>query len=312
MSNRHRPRGLSDAQWAALAPVHADIWETYAERTKRAVLSDPGAPNTLARYLSWAIVTMGYPGDATVMQRALISYYIEHQLPGLSDRTRATYRSQLTSISDVVVPAHLGPPQHEFIPRKPSVEPYSPAEVALLRQWANTQPTSIGRRNANVVLALGLGAGFNSREINRLRVRNVLVDADGVVVQSAKDGRLVPVRAEWERVLVDAIDQLPRDAFVFRPGRIESRRALANATSGFVTRSTSAHLAPNPYRLRVTWIVEHLRDRVPADILARACGAMGGESLTKYLKYVSPADAAHARALLRGPGSATATDGGVS
>lgn len=297
-SSTGKPRHLTLAQWAQIEPDVTAIWDEFLTRTRTRPDRDPGLFNTLARYLAWCRFEQGHNVSRMLLRREAVAYYIQAALPGRTAKTRATYRGHLHSIGNAVLPAQLAPAQAERIPQRHASTPYTEHEIGRLLAWANSQPTVTARANANVLLALGLGAGLSYRETNHLRVKHLLIDANGIVITSPKDGRLIPLLAEWEDLLATAVDGLGPDDFVFRPGRIDSRRALTNAASDFIARTRMPHDGPSGYRLRATWIVRHLVHRVPFDILVRAAGLKEAVTLSRYLDHVPDAEHDAVRALL--------------
>ena len=54
------------------------------------------------------------------------------------------------------------------------------------------------------------------------------------------------------------------------------------------------------YRLRASWIVSHLNDGTPLDVLRQAAGTKTMQALLRYERWVLPAEPARGRAALRG------------
>ncbi|WP_460801807.1 hypothetical protein [Microbacterium sp. GXF6406] len=291
---------MTDAQWAQIRDfvdqVCDDLWAHPANRGRR----DPGYYNLVARYVAWARFAEGYELDRVLLfGRDMVSFYIATAIPHVTEKTRASYRSQLFAASAALLPASMTPSPIEPIQQRKATTPYTNDEVEALYRWANGQPTQHLRRNANVILALGLGAGFKMREINALTTRHIHVDNEGVVVTSPADGRQVPVRAEWEEIIETAAEPLDEGEFLFRPGRIATKRSLTNAGSDFLATTHQRENAPNAYRLRATWIVGHLVARVPFDVLVRAAGLQEAASLYSYLPLVPEAEFVAVRHMLR-------------
>ncbi|WP_216892059.1 hypothetical protein [Nocardia alni] len=175
--------------------------------------------------------------------------------------------------------------------------PYTRADVASLKAWAYGQPTAAARTQADVLLALGLGAGCTAADIAALVVDDIVVDEQGVLVQLAGERpREVPVLFDYERPLAGVVEAgHPPGTPVFLPGRRRSK----NLITGFTSRG-GGEPGPNTHRMRSTWIVEHLVADVPIAVLMKAAGVDTVQGLTRYLAHIPDTDALRARAALRG------------
>lgn len=300
MTKVGKPYACSDAQWEEILP--------FVESVLATVLASPrsrsrhGLVNLVARYIAWGRFQRGYPLETVVFRREAINHYVATVLADLAPKTRTGYRSMLHLVSDIVLPPNLVRPAGEVIPNTTDNAPYTDADVTRLVAWANGQPTQNLRRNSNVILALGLGAGLRLREMNRVLIRDLTIDDDGVVIDVGGPAkpRVVPVLAEWENVIIDAADGLKPDDYLFRPGRRTSKKMLDEATSSFLRRTKMQADVPNPYRLRNTWVVRHLVHRVPLDVLSRASGINDAQSLMRFLPFVPECELDAVRAMLRG------------
>lgn len=295
-----KPKSLNTEQWeeiqAFVETTCQALYDDPANRGRR----DPGYYNLVARYCGWLRFEQGHELDRMLFSREMVSYYVATALGHMTDKSRASYRSQLFAASQSLLPASMSPTPTEDINQRKASEPYDERDVARMVSWANGQPTEHLRRNANVILVCGLGAGFKMRETNALLGRHVHSDEYGIVLTSPADGRKVPLSAKWEDVFRTTLTDLDgEDDFVFRPGRIHSQRGLTNAGSDFLGTTKMRQDAPDAYRLRATWIVRHLVARVPFDVLVRAAGLKEAVSLARYLQLVPEAEFEGVRELLR-------------
>lgn len=161
--------------------------------------------------------------------------------------------------------------------------PYSQDEVNYLADWADSLGTDRSRDNANILLALGLGAGLRNSEVDILTANDVDVNGAGVVVfPSGYRGaphRFVPVSADYEDVVKDAVAHLDPDDLVFLPGNRVTGRSCA---SDFIRRLKLPEIQVTLSRMRATWIVRLMNAYIPE---AAICDAAGLTDLQHYVHY---------------------------
>ncbi|WP_194383332.1 hypothetical protein [Microbacterium luteum] len=194
------------------------------------------------------------PAETTrIFRQRLVDEFVHLGMPEFSRSSRATYRSTLLAIAEVVTPTYE---KTLPIPRSEPTAPYSASEVAALRSWAVRQGRPSRRRDALVLLALGLGAGLATREL--LTVRGTDLEwHDGILHVTVWEPRtrLVPVLPHWTAPLLDFLDDEDRDRWVFRPGRQGVRGAQV---TDFLHRGQRTDLDVRPARMRTTWLLTHL------------------------------------------------------
>lgn len=292
------PLGCTEETWQVVLPFVDGILARCAENPRTAKRA--GIENLVGRYVVWAHRDRGYPLDVEMFRPEAINHYVATALDGKTDKTRASYRALLYAVARTILPARLIEPPREKLGNRSLSAPYARDEVLDIHAWAMGQPSEHLRRNTGVILALGFGAGLRLREMNRVRLRDVSIFSDGaVVIRVPDDGREVPVTAEWEALIDQAAGDLGEDEFLFRPGRIESEKQLREAASLFLRTTKVQSMAPDPYRMRNTWLVEHLKNRVPFDVLVRAAGIKEAKSLYNLMEYVPEADREDVLRLLR-------------
>lgn len=246
---------------------------------------------------SWAWETAGLDLDVEVVfRRDLIANFVAVGASEYRPAGRGNLRSQLLRMSEVLLPG-VNARKLQPLPPSDPTRPYRPMEQVSLRAWAESQSTAARRANARVLLSLGFGAGLSATEIGNLRVGDIVMDTDGVVIRVMGDRRRdVPVLARWEADLAARTEELASDRWAFR----ENHKAFyPNLISNFVNRSSVTVVRPQTQRMRTTWIVTHLTLGTPALALLRASGVDGLGALSRYLKFVSPPDESEARRWLR-------------
>jgi integrase len=225
-------------------------------------------------------------------------------LPELSDASKGNARAMLRRVAEVLVPT-------EHIPvRLAAADPRTPylsnREIDRLRRWAAIQDDE-DRLDAELLLALGLGTGLTAGEIGALRYEDVTVDAHGVRVRvSSGKGRVVPVLAEWEDVIVRAVAARAPGQFMFVADRAGTPKNLywnfidhskqkagprpPRRKDGTGPRPTPGKnsLGPNSQRGRATWLLHHLEAGTRVDVLMAMAGLQALDGLSRYVQYMRP------------------------
>ena len=247
---------------------------------------------------TWRVAGLPLERDA-VFRPAVVQEFIARGCSSFwSPSIRGNRRSQLMRMSELLLGPDLAPVRGEPLPNPDPSSPYSAAEVTSLRSWANGQSTPFRIVNANVLLALGLGAGLSTSEIVGARAEHVTVDVDGVLVEvTGKRARVVTVIAEWESVLADVADAaMHGDMPLFRP---RCSREAQHLVSNFVSDGQKGRVRAIPQRMRATWLVTHMAAGTPVVALMAAAGVDSLEALTRYVRFVPDLDPTFVRRRLR-------------
>ena len=236
----------------------------------------------------WTWQARGMPLERSrVFRQSMVEQFIHLGMPGAARGSRATLRSALWRMTEVLNPADPRG-NHRPIPRSAPTAPYSEAEIAELYSWANTQSTPNRSRDALSLLALGLGAGLPTREILEMRTGDI---SFGTTFSEASTAsiivwrglpRVVPVQPDWILTLRTVYDQLGEDAWVFCPGRTGTG---SGQVTNFLTRSRTT-LDVRPARMRATWVARHLAGNTPADKLLRIAGLKHYAALDKFVQLL--------------------------
>ncbi|RNE59359.1 site-specific integrase [Cryobacterium tepidiphilum] len=239
-------------------------------------------------FVYWAVFVVGADLDASIIfDRELIEHYVRESLPELAEGTRRNHRAWLFRVAEAVNP--------EANPRNPmplnerSLDtPYDDDERTALDHWAAGQATPYMRQAATVLIALGTGAGLSSGEIATLRRESVTEGPDRVVsieLPGEDKPRIVPVTARYEKALAKAIKKVPAGAFVFLPNRTRTGNEVVSA---WVARSLTPPGTPTVRvrRMRNTWLVTHMANRVDVLTLMEAAGLQSLESISRLAAFV--------------------------
>jgi hypothetical protein len=280
--NRFSPRDLSEDVWRRVEPV-----------VKAAIhVASPGDPQKANHQLSivtqlavWADKLGKSIEPEELFHPEFLDRFIAEGCAHLSAGSRLNYRTNLWRVGEAVLGRALFPPKPLGLQRSSVAPPYSVAQVTELVNWSHGLPTAHMRRNAQALLALGLGAGLSSQEITSL-VGSDIHSEDGVALieVEGKLARSVPVQRLWaDEVLRLAEDAGPRPYLMPERSRITRRDIL-----GFIERcSGDGPPRFNVQQLRITWIVRHLEVGTMLSALVRASGVGIGQ-LGKYLVFVDP------------------------
>lgn len=233
----------------------------------------------------------------SVFTDANINAFVEVALADSPDSTRGNRRAQLRRIREV-----LDGESSRRIALKASdpLAPYSARDLANLRRWADRQAKPEFVSDAWAMLALGLGAGLSAGEIGDVQLSDVRVDGGGVqILVHSRRVRTVPVRREWEETLETAVKGklTNEDAYLIRSKRKTNPR---NLVSNIVDRGEAPERGPQSQRMRTTWLVRHLTENVPVNVLVDAAGLQGLDGLTRYLRFLPAHKPGTVRAALRG------------
>ena len=259
-------------------------------------------------FVYWAVFVVGCPLDATVVfDRELIEQYIRSAAPRrddgspLTDGTLRNYRAWIFRVAEAANP-EKNPRRALPLNARGMDEPYDAEEQVALNRWAAGQGTPYMRQAASMLIALGAGAGLSSGEIALLRTESFTVAENGAVTITVADGdcvRQVAVIAKYEKRIVKALKKTPDGAFVFLPKRTRSENDVVSA---FVARSSTPPGSPTirARRLRNTWLVHHLTNRVDVFTLMQAAGLQSLESISRLAIFVPRPNADEIAAQLRG------------
>lgn len=295
----YRPKGVSEVLWAEVGPTVREWADTTAEH----VSDIAGVLGSLTGLAVWATQSAGYPLEAEyVLNRDVIERYVLLDAHGWSVGTRGTVRSRLYHVAYRVLGPEAVPWRYTPLQRSEALAPYSDDEVLALRWWARQVSGVWQPHSLSALIVFCAGVGLRAEELHGLRGRDVQRDGECVMVNVAgASPRRVPVLASFEQDALRLARVVGDDRFVFRPMRIEA--GSPNGVSNLVERVWTEHAGvprPTAQRLRVTWLVWHLRSRTPLRMLADAAGVESLNSLARYLVYVPGIDHVDARRYLRG------------
>ncbi|MEX1080159.1 MAG: hypothetical protein WED09_13750 [Homoserinimonas sp.] len=175
-------------------------------------------------------------------------------------------------------------------------KPYSARDRAGLNSWAARQRQEWKRRDGQFILALGFGAGLEANEIRNVRRNDIQLNGTVMTITlMTGNPRTVPVLRAEAQTIMNLIDKFVVDDYLLS----QHSRGNTDLMAGF--HSTNNYGAPNPRRLRSTWIVTHLSCRPPLPEFLAAAGLSSTATLLRYLPFVTATE--HAAEILAGAGT---------
>ncbi|MHC9673980.1 hypothetical protein ACQX2P_00190 [Corynebacterium diphtheriae] len=137
---------------------------------------------SLTQLAVWGIDTFGELDIEHLLTNNNIHYFCTRVLDSGDDRFRATKRATLNRMGRSLNPK-FGARGTTGLGFKRPLEALTPAEEGRIPDWINTQSTCERKRNCGVAVALTLGAGLRTSELGRLRLHDLDVTEDGIVVK---------------------------------------------------------------------------------------------------------------------------------
>lgn len=167
--------------------------------------------------------------------------------------------------------------------------PFTPKQIASMHSWANSLTTVKKRQNAQALLGLAGGAGLTAAEIVEVRLADIHQHENVVFVEvRGNRARRVPVRRAWARVLLRSIDgRVDGHERLFRGPRVEEYPPRIIQT--FLT-DHAAPVRPTPAALRAAWLLHHINNHVPLQVLRDVAGFDHYESLVRYYEHANALD----------------------
>lgn len=249
-----------------------------------------------ARFHAWLWTTSGIELSVErVYTQNNIDLYMQNQLGRRSKEHKWGVARQLVANGRALTDAELkGLPAPDMKLRAP----FAVAQIATMHSWANSLTTLTKRQNAWGLLGLAGGAGLRAEEIVDITVGDIDVTNGRVFVNvPGPNARRVPVRHAWARVLLRSVETRAAADSVFRGPHIEEYRPRIIQT--FLT-DHPARVRPTPSRLRAGWLVHHIEQGVPIQVLKELGGFRTYDTLTRYLELARPLDLSDFTGLLIG------------
>ena len=198
--------------------------------------------------------------------------------------SRDTYRTVLRRLGRKLTQEAPWPPPPERFGRRHRAVPYTAPELELLMQAAHRQSTTMKRRTALGLIALGAGAGLDGRWVADVRGSHVVRVNGCVVVRVGEPRRRsVAVLKRFEDLVAELAEEAGSGFIVH--GSTSHRNRPWRLVRAFERGRGPALSVP---RLRSWWLAEHLRRGTRLPELLSAAGTDRVDSIGELLAYVTP------------------------
>lgn len=275
------PKGMPTRDWLACKDlVHEVMRRTHirGEESFRKYL------RILADYISWA-VKAGYPEDILpLMTDDAINDYARTVLATSSDATAGTKRSKLRILARTVNPeenVQATKLQFQHSDVKP---PYTNEDVYWITQRISLVRSLTTRRALQTAIALGLGAGLSTGDLQTLTRGNIDDRGkDGICITvTGRNSRTVWMRYEFEEMLREGIAHLSPN------GRILGLRHHKDTVRDLYRHIQPTGAGPSVVqsRLRHTWLAHLMCEPIPLITLLRVAGLSTARTLTELSPYL--------------------------
>jgi integrase len=267
----YTPRFIPGAHWAQFRLA---LIEILVEADAPSVGAADNWVRELARYAYWAW-QQGMPVTREVLMRLdLLDHYVTSaplHVPRTAEKPLRAIRTRLEGVDRQAVRSTLSRVGPGF---------YTSTEMAAFASWANSQDDRRRRTNAFALLSFTAGAGLRPGEFVELRVGDVSVRSDMVVV-SLSDRRTAVVDL-WDAAAREAVAGRAADEYVFD---VVTDRSDPRILQSFIRRTRGSQL-PVPDRLRATWLMNQLIAGTPVDVLCSAAGLTTSYTLRAYFPFL--------------------------
>lgn len=253
--------------------------------------------SAVARLVAWSRETGGMKLQRqTIFGGNNIEAYIKRGLENYSPYSAAHTRRYLMRFAHELNVVDMDLVKSRPARKPATQQPYTDAEMGRFRAMGTYRSTELRKYRWTVYLSLAAGCALSAQEISQLRRSDVTDSPSGVTV--GVSDREVTCSAEFEDDLRLCLHYADDDYFF--PSQRTNPRDGNHAILTYILRMAGTEQAPNPGRLRATWIVGQLNRNTPVKTIMAALGVTTLRPLEGYIRYVAEADADTARAQLRG------------
>ena len=193
---------------------------------------------------------------------------------------------------------HVERPGRGALPARRAATPYTAQECRRWVRLARHQPTRAKRRTLSAAVALGLGAGLDSRDQRLVRACDIItIDVDGdpalAVRVSGQRARTVVVSATYEGLLREALALHTAEGRAdddLLHGRDVNRLKVVAAVSDAAVTAEGPGIDLSAARMRTTWLLAVACAPVPLAVLLTASGLTSGRTLADLIPYFPEPD----------------------
>ena len=303
---------------------YSRIWSGFEPQFRRAIgliAENPSLSpdianliNALLAFVGWYVTTVGSFGEVTeLLTNDMIKTWIREDTR-LSARSAGTFRSRVRKIAREIAPDIYvdDVPSNTVRAQTYASPPYTRQEMALLLRRVSRDLVDTPRREGEVAIWLGHGAGLDGNWMAGVTPEHVVRRGGVVTIWVPNPQRYIPVTAPYADLLWALAKQMiseGQEAFSLCGYPVMPRK---NAASDLVFRvnyrlvasSTARGGVPklSLSRLRNTWLVDHLQSGTRLKELLAAAGLTTCHSMDRLMDYVQPLPASQALRHLAGRG----------
>lgn len=278
------PKGMATRDWLACQDLVHDVMRRTHIRGKESFRKHL---RILSDYIAWAIRS-GYPEDAlALMTDDAINDYSRIVLSVSSDATAGTKRAKLRALARTVNPEknlQAVSPQFRHTDVKP---PYTEEDVYWITHRITQVRTPTTRRAIQTAIALGLGAGLTTGDLQTLTRGNIDDQGDsGIYITiTGRNPRNIWLRREYEEMLREGISHLSPG------GRILGLRHHKDTVRDLYRNIQPTGSGPMVVqsRLRHTWLAHLMCEPIPLVTVMRVAGLTTARTLTDLVPFIHDA-----------------------
>lgn len=272
----YRPNLPAD-HWLAIRDLVHDIIHRFA--TGQNLESVRVALITLAGFADWVYTVGAAQLDLDILRADLFDAYEAYRRLEVQPNIAARDRKRLYALAGEPLPAEVG---RDYSTTSKVADPYTAAELDVIRDWAQWQPNRIARISANGFVGLGLGCGLRRSEAALIHRKHVHRKGDLFTVDvPGGRARRVPVDPDWADHLAFAADTT--SGYLIAPG---ATTRTSRASRLWFSRARGT--APVPSRMRNTWLLGRINEAESADALVREAGVSSIRSLERFISAHAP------------------------
>lgn len=241
------------------------------------------ALRSVTRLTVWSHQELGFELDPSlILHASSIERFISITMADVSAPSQRRESQRLLAIAAAVHRTTTVPSRRTG--RLARSSQYSSKAIAGIIGWAASQSSERLRANAELVIGMAFGAGLTAAEILLIRAGNI-VELDGLLIVTVpgENPRQVPVRRFWASLIRERVlSRLSKDLLIQSDQLERSTTSLMTIFHG----SGQAH-RPDPQKMRSTWIIALLNERLPVPAVLAAAGLKHSGSLNRYLPFVN-------------------------
>lgn len=277
----YRPRAISGERWIAM---QAFVTSVVSEIEPSSAANAYVYLRVTARFVDWCLEQDLPLSVEVVFTEANVERFMEVGANFLGKHSRASFRSALRRVGRAATRRAEWSPQPRAHRRRALTPPYRRSEIERFIEVAHQQRTVVRRRAACGLLALGYGAGLESRDLIIVEAKDVAITGSGLAVTvKGRKPRQVPVLPRAAPLLEWLVENYPERPLL--SDRDPARRTmLADAMRKVVLPTDVPPL--DLRRLRTTWLTEMLSMDLRISEVMALSGLSGTHKISELLDYI--------------------------